>query len=128
MKRKPKNKSMVQKVKEFLHFGRQTKKVTSSEEMKIPKEWIKKSKKAQDLVVVEKPKQRRKFKIPALRTVKRFIAFFLMVANFILAQVTLLSLGSIQLLYIFFMLNSFLALDYTWKTRRPPQPFEEFKQ
>jgi len=59
-----------------------------------------------------------KIHVPGLRTAKRVIAGILLVINFFIAQATLMSAPASQPLYLLFILNAFILLDYLWKTRR----------
>jgi hypothetical protein len=99
-------------------------------DMKIPKEWYKKSKLIQnhEYVVVEKAKQKRKFKLSFLRPLKRIIAVGLAVFNFIIGQASLAGAAQTQILWLFFMLNAYVCIDYVWKTRHEPVPFEVKKK
>lgn len=60
----------------------------------------------------------RKIHVPHLLMVKRILAFFLLVANFFIAQAALTSAPASQPLYLLFFLNALIFLDYLWKTRR----------
>jgi len=100
-------------------------------EMKVPKEWLKKSRPLQDqeYVVVERAKQKRKFKLGFLRTLKRVIAVGLAVFNFVIGQASLAGAAQTQILWVFFMANAYICIDYVWKTRHePPEPFEGKKK
>lgn len=99
-------------------------------EMKVPKEWLKKSRPLQDqeYVVVEKAKQKRKFKLGFLRTLKRVIAVGLAVFNFVIGQASLAGAAQTQILWVFFMANAYICVDYVWKTRHEPRPFEKEKK
>jgi hypothetical protein len=99
-------------------------------EMKVPKEWLKKSRPLQDqeYVVVEKAKQKRKYKLGFLRTLKRVIAVGLAVFNFVIGQASLAGAAQTQILWVFFMANAYICIDYVWKTRHEPEPFEAKKK
>ena len=92
-----------------------------------PKSWFKQTKKGQ--IVVPKSKamvefeirKKRKFRIHGLRTAKRVLATVLLVINFFISQATLLSAATSQPLFWLFFLNSFILLDYLWKTRKTPK-------
>ena len=60
----------------------------------------------------------RKIRVPGLRFAKRFIAAILLIVNLFIAQGTLMSAPASQPLYLLFVLNSGILLDYLWKTRR----------
>ena len=64
-------------------------------------------------LVVDKP--RRKIRLPFLRTLKRVLAGFLFLVNF-LSAVLGWSMGTPQV-GIILLPNSFIILDYLWKTR-----------
>jgi len=60
-----------------------------------------------------------KKRIPGLLWFKRIIAGILLLINFSFSQFLLGSLGStVQPMFIVFLGNSFILLDYLWKTRR----------
>jgi hypothetical protein len=109
-------------------FGKKT--VEIENEMKIPKEWYKKSKPIQnhEYVVVEKARQKRKFKLGFLRNLKRVIAVGLAVFNFVIGQASLAGAAQTQILWVFFMANAYICIDYVWKTRHEPEPFEAKKK
>lgn len=67
-------------------------------------------------VRLEKPKMR-KLHIPGLRTGKRVLATFLLAINFVISQAALTSAQNTQPMFALFLLNSFILLDYIWKTR-----------
>jgi len=108
------------------------KKKDKEEELEIPKEWLeamtpeerktilselKNKKKAAKSVKVTFPKRTtKKIRIPVLRTIKRYIAAFLLIIN-VLFFVSTLPIGQ-GLLSLLFMLNCFIFLDYLNKTRR----------
>lgn len=60
----------------------------------------------------------RKIRVPGLLMTKRTIAGVLLLFNFFIAQATLMSAQATQPLYLLFILNAFILLDYIWKTRR----------
>jgi len=69
-------------------------------------------------VVVEKERVPRKLHVPQLKTFKRIIAAFLLLFNFTFAQ-GMIGAGSFSsVMYVFFMANTFILLDYLWKSRR----------
>lgn len=65
----------------------------------------------------------RKVRVPGLRTFKRWLAFSLVVLNFIIAELSLTGPGS-QPFALFFLANCFLLIDYLWKTRKKAGTFE----
>jgi hypothetical protein len=102
----------------------------------VPKEWLQgqafpatelqQTKKAlpqptvpKGFVIVDKAKQPWKFHLPHFLTIKRTIAGFLMLFDFILAIVTLTS--ATGFFALIFLLNTYLLADYLWKTARKKQ-------
>jgi len=63
-------------------------------------------------VVVEKDRVPRKIHIPQLRTTKRLIVAFLLVFNFIFAQGMIGAGNFSTIMYIFFMANVVMFIDY----------------
>jgi lipid-A-disaccharide synthase-like uncharacterized protein len=60
-----------------------------------------------------------KKRIPGLLWFKRILAGILLLINFSFSQFMLGSLGNVvQPMFIIFLGNSFILLDYLWKTRR----------
>jgi len=88
-------------------------------EYALPERWEKEKMKKNPLEVPHKPayspKMKQKIRIPLLRPMKRYIAFFLLLINVFLGFVSLTSpIGGP--LGFFFLLNAFICLDYLWKT------------
>jgi len=70
--------------------------------------------KSQRIVVVKHKKR-----IPGLKFFKRALAGVLLLINFAFSQFILGSLGTVaQPMFILFLANSFILLDYLWKTRK----------
>lgn len=69
-----------------------------------------------------------KIQIPGLRTGKRILAFVALCFNFFVGQTALMGAQRTQPFYLFFMLNSFLLVDYLWKTRKIAVKRDEAKQ
>jgi len=70
--------------------------------------------KGQRIVVVKHKKR-----IPGLKFFKRALAGVLLLINFAFSQFILGSLGTVaQPMFILFLANSFILLDYLWKTRK----------
>ena len=92
-----------------------------------PEAWFRHTKKGQVVIPQRKGlikleiKKPRKFHIHGLRTAKRVLASILLVINFFISQATLLSAATSQPLFWLFFLNSFILLDYLWKTRKTPK-------
>ncbi|MGQ9624782.1 MAG: hypothetical protein ACUVT9_05365 [Candidatus Bathycorpusculaceae bacterium] len=87
--------------------------------VQVPREWLKGKKKqklSEDYVVV-KPRQRRRYRIPHLRTIKRiFVAVFL-IFNFLSSQMLLFGPGESRFLGLLFLFEAYVCLDYLWQTR-----------
>lgn len=63
--------------------------------------------------------QKHKLRVPGLLKIKRILAGFLLLLNFIFSQFLLGRVGDQgQPMFIIFLLNSFIMADYLWKTRR----------
>lgn len=59
-----------------------------------------------------------KKRVPGLRFFKRLLAGFLLLINFSFSQFLLGSMNTqAQPMFVLFLLNSFILLDYLWKTR-----------
>jgi len=84
----------------------------------VPRSWKKPSK---EYTSKESPEIKIKYKarIPGLRQLKRVIAGFLLLVNIVFSQFLLGSIGAqAQPMFIFFMANAFIMVDYLWKTRK----------
>jgi len=93
------------------------KKVAAAEPIEVPRSWSKPqpSSSARMPITVIKYKKR----IPGLRWFKRILAGFLLLINFSFSQFLLGNIGTqAQPMFILFLLNSFIIIDYLWKTRR----------
>jgi len=92
--------------------------------VEIPKEWVA-DKPTKQIVVAKSSstvtmelKEYRKIRIPGLLLFKRIMAVTLMLIYFVMAQATIFYTGGNPMLYVLFILTSFLLLDYLYKTRR----------
>lgn len=98
-------------------------------EYTIPKSWKKgKPKTLKPTKVVKPTKPPRKIKIKLLRPAKRLGAFLCFIASSALSVVSL-TMNPMHYYSIFFLLNSYILLDYLWKTRKPkklPRSTEEW--
>jgi hypothetical protein len=108
-----------QQIHGLLHRKKKRKKL-AQEPDQVPISWIRKQKAAPDgkpsLVIKHKKR------IPGLLYFKRALASVLLFLNFVMSQFLLGTLGAAaQPLFIFFLANSFILLDYLWKTRRKEQ-------
>lgn len=88
--------------------------------VEIPKEWQtnKPNVKSNPSPSLFEKSSSHKIRVPGLLTMKRVIAGVLLIFNFFIAQATLTSAPATQPLYILFILNAFILIDYLWKTRR----------
>lgn len=60
-----------------------------------------------------------KIRIPHLLFFKRLLAGFLLLINFVFSQFLLGAIGTgAQPMFILFLLNSLILIDYLWKTRK----------
>ena len=87
------------------------------EMVKVPKQW----KKSQALEKKEKVKviEQQKWRVPGLRALKRYLAFFLLFINFVFSQFLLGTVGAgAQPMFLIFLGNSLILVDYLWKTRQ----------
>ncbi|MCJ7459208.1 MAG: hypothetical protein MUP17_09475 [candidate division Zixibacteria bacterium] len=104
----------------LLHHGKKRRRRRDPDE--IPRSW-----RRQDLQDAGPGKGRsviikHKKRIPGLLWFKRILAGFLLLINFTFSQFMLGSLGApAQPMFILFLANSFILLDYLWKTRRGAQ-------
>lgn len=118
--------TVKEKLKRYLRLPKKNKVM-----IETPSAWIK------DKQVITLPstsgmtqlelKKKRKIRIPMLRTIKRLIAAFLLIVNFFISQASLMSASQSQPLFVLFILNSFILVDYLWKTRDKPELPEAFK-
>jgi len=60
----------------------------------------------------------KKRRIPWLRNAKRILAGGLLFVNFLFSQFLLAATNQAELIFFVFLGNSFIILDYLWKTRR----------
>lgn len=85
--------------------------------VKVPSKWKKPStavQKKDRVQIIEQQKMR----IPGIRQLKRITAAFLLFINFVFSQFLLGSLGkSAQPMFLLFLGNSLILVDYLWKTR-----------
>jgi hypothetical protein len=105
-------------IKNILHRKKRKKSKTDEPDV-VPASWLKhrsgQPKTEQKIQFINKNKKR----IPGLLWFKRIIAGILLLINFSFSQFLLGSLGStVQPMFIVFLGNSFILLDYLWKTRR----------
>jgi hypothetical protein len=100
-------------------FKKQEKPFQNPEQMMVPKEWLTPENipKIQEKYTIIDKANYRKFRIPGLRTSKRIIAGILLLLNFFISQATLTGPVATQGFAVFFLLNSFILVDYLWKTR-----------
>ena len=98
--------------------------------IQVPEKWLKQNPKGvtQSFVVLEPRKTPRKIHITGLRTSKRVLALALLCLNFFIAQTALVSAQASLPMGILFFLNSFILLDYLWKTRSKPKLESEFNK
>jgi hypothetical protein len=111
----------VRQLKKSIHniFHRKKRKKSKVQEPDmVPASWLKHRSgepKTEQKIQFIKNKKR----IPGLLWFKRIIAGILLLINFSFSQFLLGSLGStVQPMFIVFLGNSFILLDYLWKTRR----------
>lgn len=107
--------TVLRRKKKRRHAGRNGGKV---EEVTVPRAW---SKPGKSDSAVMKPQIVIKYKkrIRGLKTVKRILASILLIINFGFSQFTLGAIGTqAQPLFIIFLLNSWICIEYLWKTRR----------
>jgi hypothetical protein len=96
-------------------FKGKKKKVATTEVIRVPRSWGKPQSQPKAMPTVIKYKKR----IPGLRWFKRILAGFLLLINFAFSQYLLGSIGTqAQPMFLLFLLNSFILIDYLWKTRR----------
>lgn len=97
-------------------FRRKPKRFLRDAPVTVPRSWEKKKgQKLEKAPAVTKHKLR----VPHLLTFKRILAAFLLLVNFVFSQFLLGSVGTgAQPMFILFLLNSFILVDYLWKTRR----------
>ena len=95
----------------------------------VPQQWWNNKKtvhtKVGKQLVTLEVKQPGKYRIRGLRTAKRVIAAVMLIFNFAISQACLLGAVATQPLFWFFILNTFIFLDYLWKTRSKPS-LEEY--
>lgn len=97
---------------------RRKKKPKLEKEGEVPKAWLKETAKPSPSHETHSRFKPTKIKIPFLKTGKRVVAGLLLVVNVIISQATLMNNPNTQPLFLLFILNSFIILDYLWKTRR----------
>ena len=101
-------------------FRKKPKRSRSSSEpvmVKVHRSWKKEAPAAQKKGSVQIIEQQ-KMRIPGLRQFKRILAGFLLFINFVFIQFLLGSLGqSAQPMFLLFLGNSVILVDYLWKTR-----------
>lgn len=88
--------------------------------VKVPRKWKKDSaaQKKEKVKVIEQQKMR----IPGIRSLKRYLAAFLLFINFVFSQFLLGTVGAgAQPMFLIFLGNSLILVDYIWKTRNPPE-------
>lgn len=104
-------------IRNILH-RKKRKKGKAEEPDVVPVSWLKHrsgQQKTEQKIHFIKNKKR----IPGLLWFKRILAGILLLINFSFSQFLLGSLGSnVQPMFIVFLGNSFILLDYLWKTRR----------
>lgn len=87
----------------------------------VPRQWVPQKpdlKPQKQSSIIVKHKRR----VPWLRTFKRGLAVILLFINFVFSQFLLGSIGEgAQPMFLLFLANSFILLDYLWKTRRKPE-------
>ena len=86
--------------------------------VKVHRSWKKEkapaAQKKESVQIIEQQKMR----IPGIRQLKRITAAFLLFINFVFSQFLLGSLGkSAQPMFLLFLGNSLILVDYLWKTR-----------
>ncbi len=100
-------------------FRRKKKQFLRDVPVTVPRSWSKKrglEKKAAPRVISHR------LRVPHLLFFKRALAAFLLLVNFVFSQFLLGSVGTgAQPMFILFLLNSFILIDYLWKTRRAPE-------
>jgi len=89
-----------------------------NQQVGVPKAWLKETAKPSTSHEIHGRFKPSKIHIPFLKTGKRVMAGVLLVVNVIISQATLMSNPDTQPLFWLFLLNSFIILDYLWKTRR----------
>jgi len=107
-----------QKTKQKKPTKPQKKKVDGVE---IPEAWRKQKEKnpsGSSSFKVSTTKTSRKIHVPGLRMGKRLLAAILLIINLFISQATLMSAPTSQPMFWLFILNSFILLDYLWRTRR----------
>jgi len=91
------------------------KNVSLNGKTEVPKAWLKDT--AKPHISREVRFKRSKIHVPMLKPFKRVIAGILLVMNFLISQLTLMSNPSTQWMAVLFFLNAFIIFDYLWKTR-----------
>jgi len=100
----------------FNFVFRRNKKTNKKQPAVVPESWIRKKKQP---VIPQAVIIKHKKRIPHLLFFKRLLAGFLLLVNFVFSQVLLGSVGTgAQPMFVLFLLNSFILIDYLWKTRR----------
>ena len=95
---------------------RRSRRSPEPEMVKVPRKW----KKSQALEKKERVKviEQQKKRIPGIRSLKRYLAAFLLFINFVFSQFLLGTVGAgAQPMFLIFMGNSVILVDYLWKTR-----------
>ena len=105
---------------------KKAKKIETVAGVQVPKKWLNdqknKSKLKSGYVIVQRLKERKRYRLPDLRTVKRIIAFFYCIFFFLTSQT---AFASIPAMGVLFLGASYLFLDYVWQLRRSPKVFKE---
>ena len=100
-------------------FRRKKKQILRDVPVTVPRSWSKKT--GQKTKPVARVINHR-LRVPHLLFFKRALAAFLLLVNFVFSQFLLGSVGTgAQPMFILFLLNSFILVDYLWKTRRAPE-------
>ena len=96
---------------------RRSRRDSEPEMVKVPTKW----KKSQALEKKERVKviEQQKMRIPGIRSLKRYLAAFLLFINFVFSQFLLGTVGAgAQPMFLIFLGNSLILVDYLWKTRQ----------
>lgn len=103
----------------FKKKPKRSRRSSEPEMVKVPRRWRNQSaaQKPEKVQIIEQQKMR----VPGLRQLKRFLAAFLLLINFVFSQFLLGSVGAgAQPMFLIFLGNSVILVDYLWKTRGKP--------
>jgi len=97
---------------------RRSRRSSEPETVSVHKTWkepVAQKKKKPEVKIIEQ----QKWRLPGYGVFKRFLAAFLLFLNFVFSQFLLGSVGTgAQPMFLIFLGNSFILVDYLWKTRQ----------